>query len=38
LEPERYMPVPSSKLHMIDGLHYNQVWLCARIFPNYGNM
>jgi hypothetical protein len=25
LEQERYMPVPSSKLHMIDGLNYNRV-------------
>lgn len=37
VEPERYMPVPSSKLHMIDQLNFlTEFELCARILPNRG--
>jgi hypothetical protein len=33
LEQERYMPVPSSKLRMIDGLNYNRVWIVCKNIP-----
>jgi hypothetical protein len=30
VEPERYMPVPSSKLHMTDLLNSNRVFNCVQ--------